>query len=105
MEKWDIRSPAMGPHRPQVLRSDGRDGAIAIRLPSGEELQQHHVHERPYLDVADSEIEISQDDSSVTGGTGFLSHFEPSERWTVRAEGRAAGARARPWSWAAHAGS
>jgi hypothetical protein len=58
-----------------VLRSDDETRAIAIRLPSGEELQQHHVHERADLLVADGEIEITQDGNSVTGGTGFLSHF------------------------------
>jgi hypothetical protein len=30
--------------------------AIAIRLPSREELQEHQVHERAYLLVADGEI-------------------------------------------------
>ena len=28
---------------------------------------------------------MAQDGSSVTGGSGFLSHFEPNERRTVRA--------------------
>jgi quercetin dioxygenase-like cupin family protein len=54
-------------------------------MPSGEELQEHQVHERAYLLVVDGEIEISQNGRSVTGGTGFLSHFEPNERRTVRA--------------------
>jgi len=85
MDSWDIRSLAIEPHRPQVLRSDDETRAIAILLPSGEELQEHQVHERAYLMVADGEIEISQDGNTVTGGSGFLSHFEPSERWTVRA--------------------
>jgi quercetin dioxygenase-like cupin family protein len=105
VESRDIRPLAIEPHRPQVLRSDDETRAIAICLPSGEELQEHHAHERAYLDVADGEIEISQDGSSVTGGSGFLSHFEPNERRTVRAlRRRVAGARARLWSWAAHAG-
>jgi len=85
MENWDIRSLAIEPRRPQVLRSDDETRAIAVRLPSGEELQEHQVHERTYLLVADGEIEISQRGSSVTGGTGFLAHFEPNERRTVRA--------------------
>jgi quercetin dioxygenase-like cupin family protein len=85
MESWDIRSLDVEPHRPQVLRSDDEIRAIAIRLPGGEELQEHQVHERAYLLVADGEIEIRDDGSSVKGGTGFLSHFEPNERRTVRA--------------------
>ena len=59
METWDIRSLAIEPHQPQVLRSDEETRAIAIHLPAGEELQEHQVHERAYLIVADGEIEVS----------------------------------------------
>lgn len=41
-----------------MLRSDDETRAIAIHVPRGGELQDHHVHERAYLIVADSEIEI-----------------------------------------------
>jgi hypothetical protein len=44
VESWNIRSLAIEPHRPQVLRSDDKTRSIAIRLPSGEELQGHPVH-------------------------------------------------------------
>src|SRR5947199_3094010 len=85
METWDIRSLPIEPHKPQVLRSDEETRAIAINLPAGEQLQEHQVHERAYLLVADGEIEVSQDGRAVAGGPGFLSHFEPNERRTVRA--------------------
>jgi quercetin dioxygenase-like cupin family protein len=85
MESWDIRALAIEPHHPQVLRSDDETRAIAIALPAGEELQEHQVHERTYLVVADGEIEVIQDGNSVQGGPGFLSHFKPGERRTVLA--------------------
>jgi quercetin dioxygenase-like cupin family protein len=85
METWDIRALTIEPHKPQVLRSDAETRAIAIHLPGGEELQEHQVHERAYLLVADGQIEISQNGRSVSGGSGFLSHFEPNERRTVKA--------------------
>ena len=85
MESWDIRSLDIEPHHPQVLRSDAETRAIVIQLSGGEELQEHQVHERAYLVVADGEIEVSQSSRSVTGGPGFLAHFAPNERWTVRA--------------------
>ena len=85
MESWDIRSLTIEPHHPQVLRSDEETRAIAILLPAGDELGEHQVHERTYLLVADGEIEISKDGEVVRGGSGFLSHFEPAERRTVRA--------------------
>jgi quercetin dioxygenase-like cupin family protein len=85
MESWDIRSLAIEPHRPQVLRSDDESRAIAINLPAGEELQEHQVHERTWLVVADGDVEVAQDGESVNAGAGFLAHFEPNERRTVRA--------------------
>jgi quercetin dioxygenase-like cupin family protein len=85
METWDIRSLPIDPHKPQVLRSDEETRAIAINLPAGEELQEHQVHERAYLLVADGEIEVSKDKDTVTGGPGFLSHFAPAERHAVKA--------------------
>ncbi len=85
MQTWDIRALPIEPHQPQVLRSDNETRAIAIQLPAGEQLQEHQVHERAYMLVAEGEIEIAQDDNRVTGGPGFLSHFEPNERRTVRA--------------------
>ncbi|MBV8955993.1 MAG: cupin domain-containing protein [Solirubrobacterales bacterium] len=85
METWDITALAIEPHQPKVLRSDDETRAIAIHLPAGEELQEHQVHERTYVLVAAGEVEISGDGRSETGGPGFLSHFEPNERRTVRA--------------------
>jgi quercetin dioxygenase-like cupin family protein len=85
METWDIRSLPIEPHKPEVLRSDDETRAIAINLPAGEELQEHQVHERAYLLVAQGQIELSHDGKTVTGGPGFLSHFEPNERHGVKA--------------------
>jgi quercetin dioxygenase-like cupin family protein len=85
METWDIRALAVEPHHPQVLKSDDETRAIAILLPAGEELQEHQVHERAYLFVADGEIEITNGDNSVSGGCGLVAQFAPNERRTVRA--------------------
>ena len=41
------------PHQPSVLRSDDETRVIAINLPAGELLQEHQVHERAWLVVAD----------------------------------------------------
>jgi hypothetical protein len=75
----------LSPHRAQLLRSADETRAIAIRLPSGEELQEHQVHERTYLLVVDSEIEIAQDGSSVTGGIGSSRPSSPTSTAPVRA--------------------
>jgi quercetin dioxygenase-like cupin family protein len=86
MDSWDITSLEIEPHYPQILRSDGEVRVVAINLPGGEELQDHQVHERAYLMVADGEIEVVKDGESTVGGPGFLAHFEPKERHEVRAK-------------------
>lgn len=85
METWDIRALEIEPHHPLVLRSDDETRAIAIHLPADEELQEHQVHERTYLLVADGEIKITKDGHATSGGPGFVAHFEPRERRAVRA--------------------
>jgi quercetin dioxygenase-like cupin family protein len=68
-----------------VLRSDDETRVIAINLPAGEQLREHQVHERAWLVVAAGEIEVDHGGGTVSGGPGFLAHFEPTERRGVRA--------------------
>jgi quercetin dioxygenase-like cupin family protein len=86
MDTWDIASLDVEPHHPAVLRSDDETRVIAINLPSGELLQDHQVHERAYLLVAQGEVEVAQGDDTMSGGPGFMAHFEPNERRSVRAK-------------------
>ena len=85
MQTWDTRTLPIEPHHPQVLRSDQEVRAIVIQLPAGEQLQEHQVHERAYLLVAEGEVAIEQAGEEVTGGPGLLAHFEPNERRAVTA--------------------
>jgi quercetin dioxygenase-like cupin family protein len=85
METWDIASLEVEPHQPEVLRSDPEARVIAINLPAGYELQEHQVHERAWAMVASGEVEFEQDDSTISGGHGFVAHFSPKERHVVRA--------------------
>jgi quercetin dioxygenase-like cupin family protein len=85
MESWDIASLDVEPHQPEILRTDPEARVIAINLPAGEQLQEHQVHERAWLMVAGGEVEIEQDGSTVSGGPGFVAHFDPKERHEVRA--------------------
>jgi quercetin dioxygenase-like cupin family protein len=85
MDTWDVASLEVQPHRPEVLRSDDEGRVIAINLPAGEALNEHQVHERAWLVVAEGEIEVEQGGQTVRGGPGFLAHFAPAERHEVRA--------------------
>ena len=86
METWDIASLDVEPRQPEVLRSDPEARVIAINLPAGEQLQEHQVHERAWVVVAGGEVELEQDGSTVSGGPGFVAHFDPNERHEVRAK-------------------
>lgn len=85
MQLWDTSKLDIEPHYPQVLRSDDELRAIAIRLPTGEQLQEHQVHERAYLVVLDGVVEIEHGGETVSAPAGALVHFEPNERRTVTA--------------------
>ena len=85
MDSWDIRKLEVEPHKPQVLRSDEDTRAIAINLPAGEELQEHQVHERAYLLVADGEVELEQGGRPVSAQAGTVAYFDPGERHSVKA--------------------
>jgi len=85
VETWDLKTLDVQPHQPQILRSDAEARLVAINLPGGEELQDHQVHERAYLVVADGEVEIVKGGESVSGGPGTVAHFDPNERHEVRA--------------------
>jgi quercetin dioxygenase-like cupin family protein len=85
VDSWDIRSLDVEPHQPQVLHSDDDARLIAINLPAGELLQEHQVHERAYVVVADGEVEIEQGGATISAGPGFVAHFPPNERREVRA--------------------
>ena len=69
-----------------MLDSEDEGRAIVIKLPAGEQLQEHQVHERAWLLVTDGEIEVTTPTaSSVTGATGLLAIFDPNERHEVTA--------------------
>ncbi len=86
MQSWDIASLDVRPHQPEVLRSDDETRVIAINLPAGERLQEHQVHERAWVVVAAGRVAFDQGGEGVSGGPGFLVHFDPQERHEVLAE-------------------
>jgi quercetin dioxygenase-like cupin family protein len=87
MDLWDLTTVDVQPHKPVVLHSDeGAARVIAIRLPAGEELQEHEVHEHAWLHVHEGSVEVSDDGGSPsTAGPGALVHWAPQQRHTVSA--------------------
>lgn len=85
MRRWDLNQVDVEPHQPEVLHSEGEGRTILIRLPAGEALQDHQVHERAWLVVVDGEVQVEADGETVKGGPGLLAVFDPNERREVRA--------------------
>ena len=86
MKAWNVAQMELERHHPRVLGSEEEGRVIVLRLPAGETMQEHQVHERAWLVVVDGAIEIaSPDGSSASGGPGFLAGFDPRERREVRA--------------------
>jgi quercetin dioxygenase-like cupin family protein len=87
MDLWDLTALDIEPHHPQVLHSDeGAARVVALRLPAGEELQEHEVHEHAWLHVHEGAVQLdAADGSTQTARAGALAHWAPQERHAVRA--------------------
>jgi len=87
MKSWDIRTLDALPHAPKILSTTDDARAIVLSLPAGERLQEHEVHERAWVVVADGEVEITSaaGGDGVSGGPGLLVELAPRERHEVAA--------------------
>ena len=87
MDFWDLTAVDVEPHQPAVLHSDeGAARVILIKLPAGEELQEHEVHEHAWLHVHDGAISVADEGGEPReAASGALVHWKPQERHTVRA--------------------
>lgn len=87
MRSWDLKSVKAEPHEPQILSTADDARAIVLRLPAGEELQEHEVHERARIVVIEGEVEVATPEGErVSAGSGHLLEFAPGERRTVAAK-------------------
>lgn len=84
MQSWDLMSVEAEPHQPQILASAEDARTILIRLPAGEEMQEHEVHERARVVVVDGEVDVTTADGDFSSAhAGHLVEFDPGERHTV----------------------
>ena len=86
MEHWNLRELDIEPRRPRILSSTDEGRAILLRLPAGEELQEHEVHERTWLTVVEGELDVTTEDGErVSVFAGDLLALSPQEVRTVTA--------------------
>jgi mannose-6-phosphate isomerase-like protein (cupin superfamily) len=86
VRSWDLRSIEATPHQPEILASADDARTIVLRLPAGEELQEHEVHERARIVIVDGEVDVTTPaGEAVSAGPGHLFEFDPAERHTIAA--------------------
>jgi len=87
MNDWNLRTVDAKPHQPKILSTTNDARAIVLRLPAGEQMQEHEVHERAWVVVIEGEIDMitAADGQSRPAGPGHLFEFDPHERHTVSA--------------------
>jgi redox-sensitive bicupin YhaK (pirin superfamily) len=86
MKSWNLTEVAAEPHQPEILASADDARTIVLRLPAGEQLQEHEVHERARIVVVEGDVEVETSDGGAKqASAGYLFEFDPSERRTVSA--------------------
>ena len=84
MESWDLMAVDVEPHQPRILASAADARTIVLRLPEGDELQEHEVHERARVLVVDGVVDVAGEGGDfANAGAGHLFEFAPGERRTV----------------------
>jgi quercetin dioxygenase-like cupin family protein len=84
MESWDLKSVDVDAHQPRILASADDARTILLRLPEGEEMREHEVHERARVLVVDGEVDVAAaDGDSANARAGHLFEFAPGERRTI----------------------
>lgn len=86
MDSWNLKAIGAEPHQPRILASAEDARTVLLTLPTGEELQEHEVHEVARVVVMEGEVEVSTPAGErVDAAAGHLFQFAPGERHTVAA--------------------
>jgi quercetin dioxygenase-like cupin family protein len=86
MRSWDLKNVGAEPHQPLILTSSDDARTILLRLPAGESLQEHEVHERARIVVVEGEVDVTiPAGDSDPAAAGHLFEFDPGERHTISA--------------------
>ncbi len=87
MRSWDLKTVALETHEPQILSTGDDARAILLRIPAGEELGEHGVHEHARIVIVEGEVEVvTPEGERVSAGSGHMLEFAPGERHAVVAQ-------------------
>jgi hypothetical protein len=107
MKNWNLKTLDLKRRLPEILSSTPEARAIALDLRAGEGLPDHEVHERAWVVIVDGDVEVtSAGGDRVSGGSGLLVEFAPTERHEVvaRSDARLL-LLLTPWPGAGHPGA
>lgn len=85
MKNWNLTSVEAPPQQAHILSTTDDARAIILRLPAGERMQEHEVHERAWVVVVEGEVEVRAGDERTLGAPGALFEFAPHERHELAA--------------------
>lgn len=86
MKSWDLKTAEVEAREPRILSTADDARTILLRLPAGEELQEHEVHEHARIVVVEGEVEVTTPDGErVSAAAGHLLELAPGERRTIAA--------------------
>jgi quercetin dioxygenase-like cupin family protein len=87
MKSWDLKAVEVEPHEPQILSTGDYARAILLRIPAGEQLGEHGVHEHARVVVVEGEVEVATcEGESVSASDGHMLEFVPGERHALVAK-------------------
>ncbi|HMI80723.1 MAG TPA: hypothetical protein VK480_02940 [Solirubrobacterales bacterium] len=79
-----MKTVEVEPHQPRILASADDARTILLQLSSGEEMQEHEVHERARVLVVDGDVDVTAEGGDfASAGAGHLFEFAPGERRTI----------------------
>jgi quercetin dioxygenase-like cupin family protein len=86
MQQWDLTAPNVGGRTgPRVLFSTSEARGIVVALAKGEEMGEHQVRERAFIQVLKGSVTCTSGVDTATWAEGTLILFEPGEPHSVRA--------------------
>jgi quercetin dioxygenase-like cupin family protein len=87
MRSWNLKAVEVEPHEPQILSTGDDARTILLRIPPGEQLGEHGVHEHARIVIVDGEVEVATPQGErVSASSGHMLEFAPGERHAVVAK-------------------
>jgi quercetin dioxygenase-like cupin family protein len=86
MQSWELDRKRIPARQPEVLHDEGEGiRLIAVRLPQGESLQEHHPHEHTIVFLTRGLVRLRTGPNERMLSSPSLIHFTPGEQHDISA--------------------